>query len=508
MKKILSLILSLTLFALSQSFAADKLTENFSSLSTGTVSGDKVLPTGTWNFSGINVTTSNSVKCLKFSNGSLITPALDNVAKIGFGYRAGGSNKVVTLSYSTDGGSTWTQFDQFTIASSSSSFSSYSKKTGTDELTGVKFRIMAADNVYVNSFTATFSAPVDDDDPNYQPNKTWEPVKPIPDATGKTYYISPSGNDETGDGSETKPWYNIAVSYDLYFDPPVTDSIAEYLAKAEQVRFYPGQDERGEMETFISTEDLRAWLKYREGDYAAAKASMDSVLAVIGRVEELSPNTVITERGEAYSFYVELYSALGQYDKALEYQQLLEENNRRRYDVERLAELHDVSERYQNEKKQAEIDRLQTLSRWRLWLILGLVLLLGALILAYILYRRNAEQKLYEAALEAENRMAEADAAHLILEKLRSDIAALPAANPWRDLALEALWKPGLQKQVERAFASADQPLSNMDRKYLYCFLAGLNAKQIAGIFNIETESVYTVRYRLRRKFPKGILPV
>jgi len=303
-------------------------------------------------------------------------------------------------------------------------------------------------------------------------------------------------------------WYNIAVAYDLYYHPPVTDSISKYLAKADEVRFYPGQDARGEMETFISIEDLRAWQKYYEGDYAGAKASMDSVLSVIAKVEELSPNTVITERGEAYSFYVEMYSSMGQYRKALEYQQLLEENNRRRYDVERLRELHDVSERYQNEKKQAEIDRLQTLSRWRLWLILGLILILGALVLAYVLYRKTAEQKLYEAALEAENRTAEARAGNLILERLRADIGSLPPTNPYREEALKALSVADLGKQAERIFALAEKPVSNMDRKYLYCLLAGLDAKQIGGLFNIETESVYTVRYRLRRKFPKGVLPV
>ena len=197
--------------------AADKFTEDFSSLATGNLSGDKTLPSGVWNFSGINVTTSNSVKCLKFSNGTVITPALDNVAKISFGYRSGGSNKNVTVSYSTDNGSTWTDVETFTIKSSSSSFASYSKKTGTDELTGVKFRITATDNVYVNSFTATYSdgggAVVDPDDPTYITEGVWVPVKPIPAATGKTYYISPSGNDETGDGTEAKPWYNIAVAY-------------------------------------------------------------------------------------------------------------------------------------------------------------------------------------------------------------------------------------------------------------------------------------------------------
>ena len=300
-------------------------------------------------------------------------------------------------------------------------------------------------------------------------------------------------------------WYNIAVSYDLYYEPTVRDSLVKYLSKAEQARHRPGLDERGRLETFISTEDLRAWLKYYDGDYEGAKASMDSVLAAIAKVEGMAPNAVITERGETYSFYVEMYSSLGQYDKALEYQQLLEENNKARYDVQRLAELHDVSEKYQNEKKQAEIDRLQVTARWRLWLILLLALLACVLALLYVLYRRNAEQKLYEVALEAENRMAAAG--DLVLEKIKTDIGSLPASNPYRSTALDALSRPDLDKQADRLSSVAEKPLSTMDRKYLYCFLADLSTEQIAGLFNIETDSVYTVRYRLRRKFPKGVLP-
>lgn len=79
---------------------------------------------------------------------------------------------------------------------------------------------------------------------------------------------------------------------------------------------------------------------------------------------------------------------------------------------------------------------------------------------------------------------------------------------------LPGLWHPvsqagaDLGKQADRVFAPAEKTLINMDRKYLYCFLAGLGAEQIGGLFNIETDSVYTVRYRLRRKFPKNGLPV
>ena len=78
---------------------------------------------------------------------------------------------------------------------------------------------------------------------------------------------------------------------------------------------------------------------------------------------------------------------------------------------------------------------------------------------------RTAEQKLYEA----ESRTAEAQAGSLILERLKADIGSLPATNPYREEALKAISVADLGKQAE---------------------------------------SVYTVRYRLRRKFPKGALPV
>lgn len=212
MKKIfLSLMLLCSAFAAQ---AQDKFSEDFSSLPSGSLSGTKVLPSGEWSFSSVNV---QSDKSLKFSSGgTVITPALDNVGKISFGYRSGGSNKTIEISYSTDNGASWTTIETLTIKSSSSTFSTYTKKTETDELTGVKFRMKGSDNAYMKTFTATYSTgsvtPTVPDDPTYVTEGEWVPYKPFPTAKN-TYYISPSGNDETGDGSEAKPWYNIAVAY-------------------------------------------------------------------------------------------------------------------------------------------------------------------------------------------------------------------------------------------------------------------------------------------------------
>ncbi len=211
------------LFMLALGMMADnKLTEDFSSLTNNTNYSSKTvvtLPTGQWTFNAMQVKTSNSVKALYFSGSTsyLITPTVDKVAKLAFGYRSGGSNKTVTISYSTDQGASWTQLDQFVISSSSSSFSTYSKKTGLDDTEGVCFRLACnSSNVYINQVTLTYSSGdqpiVDPDDPTYITEGTWVPYKPIP-AAKNTYYISPSGNDETGDGSKENPWYNLAVAY-------------------------------------------------------------------------------------------------------------------------------------------------------------------------------------------------------------------------------------------------------------------------------------------------------
>ena len=223
MKKLTTLCL-LLMVALMMQAAETDFTEDFNSLVNGTsYSGNVTLSSGTWSMNGITGNKSSNVTSAKFntSNAYMISPAIDKPAKVSFSYRSGGSNKPVTVSYSTDNGTTWTDIETFNIQSSSSSFSSWSKKVSDlQETDGVKFRIFcSASNVYVDDFKVSHPTegggvtPTDPDDPTYQVEGVWVPVKPIPAATGKTYYISPAGNDATGDGTKEKPWYNLAVAY-------------------------------------------------------------------------------------------------------------------------------------------------------------------------------------------------------------------------------------------------------------------------------------------------------
>ena len=215
MKKILSSIALLLCAFVAQ---ATDLSENFSSLAKGkygTNSAETLsLPSGDWQVLKMEVKENNSVKQFTFTSGTssyLITPVLDDPGKITVDWGTGGNNKLV-VSYSVNYGA-WKQLTE--VASGGSGAKTFSTKTALDGQTNVRFRFVgSSSNTYVSKIVikSTNVVPVDPDDPTYITEGTWVPTKPIP-AAKNTYYIAPDGNDQSGDGSEDKPWYNIAVAY-------------------------------------------------------------------------------------------------------------------------------------------------------------------------------------------------------------------------------------------------------------------------------------------------------
>ena len=133
---------------------------------------------------------------------------------------------------------------------------------------------------------------------------------------------------------------------------------------------------------------------------------MAYVLELIDTVAHTSPNTVVTERGEAYKFLAMIYEEQGKWQKAFAYQQKVLDNNELRYDEDKRRVLQEVQTQYEVEKQQLEMDKLAAENSRGRWLLVALWLLLLLLVIGYwllVLGRRNAEAKLYEAALEADN---------------------------------------------------------------------------------------------------------
>ena len=314
------------------------------------------------------------------------------------------------------------------------------------------------------------------------------------------------------------PWnyYNQALYYDFYTSPRQTDSIEAYLRRAEHAAtLLPHLEDR--QEVCISIQDMWAWLHYYRKQYRAAEQTMREVLARIDSVAEFHPNTILTERGEAYAFMVMLCTEQGRYREALDWQERLIENNAVRYDIDKTASLQEIETRYEVEKQALEMERLQERNlAFRRLLYLLLSLLFCAILLIVVLYlrKKNTEARLYEAALEADNMRSEIDATkaaptdafrELLIDNLIQQLQALPAETPYKEPTIQRL-KSLDTKRLSNLFTQGRQ-LTNMDKRYLLCFAAGMTVEQIAHLFHIEPASVYTVRYRLRKKFPADCFP-
>ena len=298
-------------------------------------------------------------------------------------------------------------------------------------------------------------------------------------------------------------YYNVAVCYDMYYSPMPVDSIEKYLDMAYEVIDIWEPSHRDSLEVMISLEDERAWLYYYRNNYEGAVQTMLHVLDMIEVVEQVSPNTVITERGEAYSFFVELYSATGNWQKALEYEQLLEENNRVRYDIERSRAIHEVVTRYEVERHEQELVNLtaknKIMHRALVWTLVSLVLLLLVLLLIVILRRQRklvVEQRLYEKALEADS----------ITHNVNIDIAQYLNRLKMNYPAHSELFDHVDIKHIHSIVNKSISPLTAMDIRYIICFTSGLKPAQIAQMMNVEPGSVYTVRYRLKKKLGADVL--
>ena len=307
-------------------------------------------------------------------------------------------------------------------------------------------------------------------------------------------------------------YYNLAFMLDASRVPPPVDSIEYWLQKAEQA-INPAGDWVDIEEAHISIMDMRAWLCYYRGEYPTAEQLMQHVLVKIDSVAQDTPNTIITERGEAYRFLAMIYEEQGRWQEALHYQQLLNDNNLLRYDAEKNATLQDIEARYETERRQLEMERLEAKNaafRWML-VVCGLLFLSGGLLFVVVVLRkRRAEDRLYEAALEQENMRSairemqsniDIDTIHFLQNDLLATFRCLPNTVACKQEAIHAIETIDTMRIGQ--ICKQVPALTALDKRYLMCFVAGLTVEQVAVLFDIAPASVYTVRYRMRKKFPE-----
>lgn len=305
-------------------------------------------------------------------------------------------------------------------------------------------------------------------------------------------------------------YYNQALIYDMLYQPPLTDSVKHYLKKAREVIVHDMANAKDSIEALISVVDLEAWQEYYVGNYRGAERMMHEVLAMVDTIAKVSPNTIITERGEAYSFLAMISEEQGQWRKAYGYQKLLLENNKLRYDMERRRVLQEVQTQYEVAKQSLEIDKLAAENRSNRWLLVTLWLFLVVLVLALwlvVLRRRQAESRLYEAALEADNmreticqleQQTDVEPLRLLVDGLVQQLQESKVKD-YTERAVDGLREMDLGHV--QVLLSKGSKITKMDKRYVLCFAAGMSVEEVADFMCLEPASVYTVRYRLRKKF-------
>ena len=313
-------------------------------------------------------------------------------------------------------------------------------------------------------------------------------------------------------------YYCMAKALDNYY-PEQNYSIFLYLDKAielfEKESFSRMNEANSAIEFQILINIVRAKALSREGKIQSADKIMHETLSLLDDLKNYKNLNI--ERIWIYQLLAEHYEKMNRPVDALKYHKLLREYESMMYESEKVQAISNMAAKYETEKKEI---RIQTLlqeykaARRSLWLIIGLsltlLITLFLLILSSRLKRKNVEQQLYETALLAELRQNELNKKQQLaqnpvkntIEKMAQLVSASLIEKEDKKIYLERLSKMD-SKLFENAYQNSKLKITGMDMKYIICFAANIDVKDICLLFHIEPASVHTVRYRIKKKFAK-----
>ena len=288
--------------------------------------------------------------------------------------------------------------------------------------------------------------------------------------------------------------------------------------------------------------------------FLAAYDTEKNMLYVLSLLEQINDrNSVIVEFSEAYKFLAMFYETVHRPAEALKYQKLLLENEAKRYDSDKITAMDDMLVKYETEKKELQIGTLTKEKQAAHHILLLTISLIKVLLIAllvfiriYQLRRKNLQQSIYESALLAELRQNELEqnleekkylqqqcekleieanlnkekaesyniallhykkqleqkTAQIMIGKLSDRISKSALKKTKKDTYLQQLSELDIDT-LEQSFLSIHEKISSMDMKYIICFIINMEVQDISLLFNIDPSSVYTVRYRIKKKFRK-----
>ena len=340
-------------------------------------------------------------------------------------------------------------------------------------------------------------------------------------------------------------YYNTALLYSNRY-PEQYDSIYYYLDKAIELRSGVGLVD---IELDICVYELSAELHFAQKRYEQAEKDILYVLSLLEQIKD--NNSVVIEYTETYKFLVMYYETMNRPREALKYYKLLLENEKKRYDNDKITAMDDMLVKYEAEKNKAQIDRLteetKTAKRTLLLFITIIILLLSGLLILFWVYKlrkKNFELSIYETALQAELQHNELEQNRKEKEHLQEQYKKLETyanrneqkarsydvelkrikqkmeQNPTKSMIgkltdwisesnINTTKKETYIQQLselnidllEQAYLTANEKISNMEMKYIICFAIDMDVRDMSCLFNVESASIRSVRYRIKKKF-------
>lgn len=339
-------------------------------------------------------------------------------------------------------------------------------------------------------------------------------------------------------------YLNLATTYFSFdsIDMPTTSKAIGYLEKSKN--FF----QKNDTVSLIKYHTLKGRLFWHQKKY---QPSVSESLIGLNCINTYKGMNVDAYRDYIYQDLVWAYEALGNYRSALEYERLYYNLIKKRRDVEEYEVIKEMEGKYEAEKKEAHILLLNQKQEAARKMIVYSIIIIAALLLALLLLiavfrlkRKNLKQKVYESVLLAEQQREDLENNAKEKERLTQEYDKLKILSEQNkenaynyEEQLQSLKQQIEQKNskslvtklierisvsiieeqdkdvyikrlssvnvddLESIFVSASEKLTSMDLKYIVCFFVDIDPKDIALIFNVEQSSVYTVRYRIKKKF-------
>jgi len=312
-------------------------------------------------------------------------------------------------------------------------------------------------------------------------------------------------------------YFNVAYLYSFKNDDFYSDSLVAYLDKAEKAK----KGDYMDVEIELSVNYLKILNYFNKGQYDLAEQKALESVEILNKAQR---NSLLSMSCATYEMLSTIYEKMGKMNLALQYHKCFFKAYEKQFTLEKKEALNEMNMKFEAQKKEIQIILLEQKIAAEHKILVAVVLLvislaasIGFIVWNFRLRRKNLEQEVYESALQSELQREELKQLESVKERIQNN-KAIVVVEKIKLLIEESIISKEEKREylkkieeipldvIEKIHFSSDEQLSMMDLKYIICFLIDMKAKDVGLLFNISSESVRKVHYRIRKKIGKSSL--